>query len=557
MTKQLRSLFVAALALVATAAMAQTEVVINFDNDYATLFPTLAGTSSGTGDTAVHDGDFTETTTSTPVSGVTVTVSAKTAGNNENRIWSSSPRLRLYSGSLTVNGTDITKIVFETGSNFNIDAANVSTGTLTEKTWVGKANEVVFPVTKNTQIKKITVTLGGATEDPADVEKTLFSDALTSASDSKFTIDTKSKDDALDYVWSFTSSYGAKASAYVGGTGYASEAWLISPTFDLANATEAKISFSHAVNKFGSVDNAKANTAVLVKVNGGDWTPVEVAYPESESWTFIDVTLDAAQYQGKQIQLAYKYTSTSAVCGTWEVKNFAIKGKGELAVIEAEKPVVPVASIADMANQPLGTKVVLTLTNAKVTFANGTYCYLRENGAGLCLHGQADFANAANTQTLNGTLEGTVDFYNKALQMNVTSAAGLTVSEGAAYQPVAITTDEAPAHYADLVVLPGANTIVADGTNFYASEDKDLQIYDTFKLGYTLTEGQVINDLTGIVVRYNDKWELAPIAVDFTNGIETIERNSRNDAPRYNLNGQRISSQAKGLYIQNGKKYVK
>lgn len=153
MIKKLRYVVLSLIAMFCGSVHAQT-VTIDFDNDYATLFPTLAGTSSNDS----HDGDFTENTTSTPVEGVTVTVSAKTSGNNENRIWNSAPRLRMYTGTFTVTGTDITKIEF-TGHNTNFNLST-TTGTLDGKTWTGKANEIVFDVAKNTQINKIVVTLG-------------------------------------------------------------------------------------------------------------------------------------------------------------------------------------------------------------------------------------------------------------------------------------------------------------------------------------------------------------------------------------------------------------
>ena len=139
------------------------EVTINFDNDYATLFPTLAGTSSNDS----HDGDFTTTTTSTPVGGVTVTVSPVEDAKTPSRIWNKSPMLRMYSGTFTVTGTDITKIVFNTGSNFNL---TTEAGTLEGKTWTGsKTPEVVFAVGGNTQIKSITVTLGEGGDTPGPV----------------------------------------------------------------------------------------------------------------------------------------------------------------------------------------------------------------------------------------------------------------------------------------------------------------------------------------------------------------------------------------------------
>jgi len=145
------------------------QTVINFDNDYATLFPTLKGTSTSTS----HDGDFTEATTSTPVNGITVTVSAKTSGSNENRIWSSSPRLRMYSGTLTINapaGKNIKAIEFACASSnakFNLTAA---TGTLTDKKWEGNANAVEFTCEGNTQLKSVTVLLEG--EEVPDITNT-------------------------------------------------------------------------------------------------------------------------------------------------------------------------------------------------------------------------------------------------------------------------------------------------------------------------------------------------------------------------------------------------
>ncbi len=136
--------------------MAQTVVTIDFDNDYEALFPTLAGVSQGTDG---HDGDFTAPTTSTPVQGVMVIVSPDEEATTPSRIWSSSPRLRMYSGTFSVVGDGITKIEFIAHSkNFNLTALN---GTLDGYTWTGDEDMVLFSVVKNTQISKIVVTMGG------------------------------------------------------------------------------------------------------------------------------------------------------------------------------------------------------------------------------------------------------------------------------------------------------------------------------------------------------------------------------------------------------------
>ncbi|MBR6320397.1 MAG: leucine-rich repeat protein [Prevotella sp.] len=138
-------------------------VTINFDDDYATLFPTITGLSSGSGVNAVTDGDITETVTSTEVSGITVTVSAADEGVTPNRIWATSPRLRMYSGTFTVRGTNITKIEFDANQRFGLTTTQ---GTLNENTWTGaKTSEVIFSVESNTQLRKIIVTLDNSEGD--------------------------------------------------------------------------------------------------------------------------------------------------------------------------------------------------------------------------------------------------------------------------------------------------------------------------------------------------------------------------------------------------------
>jgi len=171
MNKLLRYSFVALMAMFLGNAFAQKTVTIDFDNDYQTLFPTLKGVSSGSGDSYVGDGDFTEATTSTPVDGVMVIVAPAEDASNPSRIWASSPRLRMYSGTFTVlsSGQPITKIEFNAHSkNFNLKPTD---GSLSEeRVFTGATMSAIFMVEKNTQISSIVVTLGegGTTPDNPD-----------------------------------------------------------------------------------------------------------------------------------------------------------------------------------------------------------------------------------------------------------------------------------------------------------------------------------------------------------------------------------------------------
>ena len=158
MNKFLRYSLSLVLAFVASVTFAQ-EVTFDFDNDYKTLFPELTGTSSSDS----KDGDITKTMTCT-TNGISVAVSAKTPGSStDNRIWSSSPRLRMYSGTLTIQAPadkKIASIDIIIKGNWN-DKNNADVGTNNKGSWTGDANKVVYTIAGNTQIKSIKVMLAG------------------------------------------------------------------------------------------------------------------------------------------------------------------------------------------------------------------------------------------------------------------------------------------------------------------------------------------------------------------------------------------------------------
>ena len=178
MNKFLRYSLVALLCAMFNVSFAD-DIKFDFDNDYQTIFPGM-GLSSGSGEEAVHDGDFTVATTSAAISGATVTVSPKAEGaQNDNRLWeltaTGKGRLRLYSGTLTITAPanmDITAMNIA-GVKWNKDNT-VDKGTLnansSSATWTGQAHEVVLSVAGNTQISSLTMTVVGAGEEvPAEI----------------------------------------------------------------------------------------------------------------------------------------------------------------------------------------------------------------------------------------------------------------------------------------------------------------------------------------------------------------------------------------------------
>lgn len=167
MNKILRYSFVALLAMMGFGnAMAEEKTVVI---DFNTM--DLACSHSANADQGIEAsdaGDINETKTIT-VDGVELIISPKEEDNkNPNRFWETKngPQLRCYSGTITLKASEnMTAIEFTSAtSKFNLTAG---VGTLDGKKWSGEATEVEFTVGGNTQLDKITITIGGeATPDP-------------------------------------------------------------------------------------------------------------------------------------------------------------------------------------------------------------------------------------------------------------------------------------------------------------------------------------------------------------------------------------------------------
>ncbi len=348
MNKTLRYSLLSMLMVFCGLVSAQT-VVFDFDNNYQTYFPNVKGVSSGTGASYVADGELNEDGVVT-VDGVTVTVQASaTDAPTRNRIWASSPRLRMYNGNLTVAapaGSKVTALEFTLSKNASSakwdDNNTVNVGKWTKDgttvTWGGAETEaVVFTIAKNTQISKLTVTLNGEVTEPIEPDPTpgngIFSEAFD-ASLGQFTIENKELGE-LTYVWSYDSYKYAKASAYKGAANVA-DASLVSPEIDLTGCKNVVLSFDHAVNK-----GAASGLSVEVRADGTSTTLEGISWPAGTSWDFqTSGNISLEKFVGKKIQIVFHYTSTTSVCPTWEVRNVLVdgeKGGSGINAISADK----------------------------------------------------------------------------------------------------------------------------------------------------------------------------------------------------------------------------
>lgn len=160
MKKTLRFSLLSMLMMLTANTFAQT--VFDFDANGKDLFG-LAGESTNDS----QDGDFTEAKTAT-VGNFSITVSAAAEGQKTpNRMWSKSPKLRMYGGTMTIAGTeDIKTVVFTlaasaSSAKWHTDNS-ASVGSLdasaqTSVTWTGNTRELTINMGGNTQISKITI----------------------------------------------------------------------------------------------------------------------------------------------------------------------------------------------------------------------------------------------------------------------------------------------------------------------------------------------------------------------------------------------------------------
>lgn len=172
MNKILRYSLLVAIAMMSSFSFAQTK--FNFD-DAKTMFG-LPGESSGSGKDYVATGDFKEDKTAT-IDGIGITVSVG-KGKIPNRVWYKYPKLRMYSGTMTIKapeGKKLKSIEFQLGSKAEYAKWGkgnlVNQGTLTpfvEKQtnkviWTGGAESVILSVSASTQFSAIIVTLDSST----------------------------------------------------------------------------------------------------------------------------------------------------------------------------------------------------------------------------------------------------------------------------------------------------------------------------------------------------------------------------------------------------------
>lgn len=249
------------------------------------------------------------------------------------------------------------------------------------------------------------------------------------------------------------------------------------------------------------------------------------------------------------------------------------QGGGETPTPPAEE--TKAENIAAFKALASGTTATLTLKNAQVVYKNvyttksgtNTEYYVRD-ASGAIQFFNTDLELNVN-QVINGTVEVTYSPFNElpeAKKTANTSAEKLTITDGETAVPTKVTVADLTSnkYLCDLVTVENANIISETSgtyTNQYLTNGTDkVMIYNKFKTNVTISEGEGY-DVTGVLVTAklsgNIVKELAPISAPVPTGINNITTEATDaNAPVYNLSGQCVGKNAKGVLIKNGKKYV-
>ena len=577
------------LALMLAGNMMAQGVTIDFDNDYAKLFPTLTGTSANDS----HDGDFTEATTSTAVDGFTVTVSAKDEGvSNANRIWSGAPRLRMYSGTFTVSGKGIKKIEF-TGhaTNFNLSTA---TGTLDGKTWTGEADEVVFTVAKNTQINKLVINGDGETpttdkgtqENPytvAQAQELLATLAPNVKSDVVYAKGKISKIDEVETV-----QYG-NATFYISDTG----------------SEEGQLEVFRCVflekSKFTATDQIKVGDEVIIcgqlvnyrsskaaetdpvtpeftqgcyiyslngktKAEGGETPEPQVTkISVAEALTAINALADGAKSESSYIVKGY-------IVGTPEFQRKAdgtLYGNANFTIADEKggSVTLTIFRAKNLENVNFDEETISTLKEGDLVEVQGLLqkyvkedvttpelvsCYLISVSSGegpvvpeptaisvadalAAIDALSDGAKSSDEYIVKGYIVGAPDFQRKA--------------DGSLYGNVNCTIADEKGGATTLTIFRAKNF---ENVNF---DEETISL---------LKEGDLV-EFKGLLQKYvkNDVTtpELVSCYLISVNGkdaasVKALKLDQDANAPAYNLGGQQVSTGYRGLIIRNGRKFI-
>lgn len=277
------------------------------------------------------------------------------------------------------------------------------------------------------------------------------------------------------------------------------------------------------------------------------------------------IAKETATWTGKATSITFKTTQ--------QVRAFKVVVTLEGGAVTPTPEVQTVDNIAAFKALSNGTTAQLKLNNAQVLYTwtsnkGNTSTYIHDATGALLLHNSG--LTLKENQMLNGEVTLKLTDYKglpEGVKTDKTNADGLTITDGTPAKPKVITPDKASENLSELVQVEGV-TIQSEQsgkyTNYYAHVgDQKIQLYNGFHLDaykdLSSFEGVQNQTVKGIVSLFNGQPQITIINIEKTTGIDNVNQidSAINDnAPMYNLAGQRVGKEYKGVVIQNGKKFI-
>jgi hypothetical protein len=332
-------------------------------------------------------------------------------------------------------------------------------------------------------------------------------------------------------------------------------------TVTITDATgDVKITFAGASSK----NRFMLDDVVVTSSTGTSKTAAGLAFSETSATAFVGETFTAPTLTNPN-NLAVTYSSSNEDVATVDANgNVTIVAAGSTSIVASSEETDTYAAGKASYTLTVGT-VVSTIAEFKavgtdnlakwnvkdvqVLYVSGNDMYVRDETGAIDFY-KSGLSYTAG-QILNGTLVATYDEYNSLPEATNIQDAELTAADGTA-EPTVVddVTTLGEANYCDLVKVSGAY----DATN---STLGGVAVYDKFKTGAleNLTDGGTYT-MVAICISYKSAPELCPVSEDLVTGINALETNEEAEGAIYNLAGQRVNENYKGVVIRNGKKYI-
>ena len=274
-------------------------------------------------------------------------------------------------------------------------------------------------------------------------------------------------------------------------------------------------------------------------------------------------TLDGSDPRSSGTQKVYStpftLTATTTVKAVEEDLAGELSEVVEKTFVKEEGPEIQtVENIAAFKALETGTEAKLKLNNAQVLYASGKDVFVRDGSGAIEFYNTGiDFENG---QMLNGSITGKFSPYNglpELVSTSNTTADSFTAANFGVEGVYVSIAQLSESLLCDLVRFGG--TLGMEESNLFAYDGSDkIQLFDKFKINLedlTIEEG-VTYIVEGILGIYKGNLQVYPTRIELSGGIRNIDMTIDANAPMYNLSGQKVSSDYKGVVIQKGKKII-